>query len=101
MLWSHCSVVFVLNDHPELLTRYLCLIVSAERRVLHPSDCVYSESLTPQGKLVACRRDLTEILVSKGITCQIVLFGLLVLLRFLVASIVSSGMKINNSATFK
>uniref|UniRef100_A0A3Q1J2L7 Rap guanine nucleotide exchange factor (GEF) 5a n=1 Tax=Anabas testudineus TaxID=64144 RepID=A0A3Q1J2L7_ANATE len=35
---------------------------SGERRVLQPSDCVYSESLTPQGKLVACRRDLTEIL---------------------------------------
>ncbi|KAM8841463.1 rap guanine nucleotide exchange factor 5 [Spinachia spinachia] len=32
------------------------------RRVLQPSDCVYSESMTPQGKLVACRRDLTEIL---------------------------------------
>lgn len=38
---------------------------SAERRVLQPSDCVYSESMTPQGKLVACRRDLTEILVCK------------------------------------
>uniref|UniRef100_A0A3B5MYI7 Rap guanine nucleotide exchange factor (GEF) 5a n=1 Tax=Xiphophorus couchianus TaxID=32473 RepID=A0A3B5MYI7_9TELE len=32
------------------------------RRMLQPSDCVYSESLTPQGKLVACHRDLTEIL---------------------------------------
>lgn len=42
-----------------------CLFVSEERRVLQPSDCVYSESLTPQGKLVACRRDLTEILVCK------------------------------------
>uniref|UniRef100_A0A671WM54 Rap guanine nucleotide exchange factor 5 n=1 Tax=Sparus aurata TaxID=8175 RepID=A0A671WM54_SPAAU len=35
---------------------------TGERRVLQPSDCVYSESLTPQGKLLACRRDLTEIL---------------------------------------
>ncbi|XP_053189821.1 rap guanine nucleotide exchange factor 5 isoform X1 [Scomber japonicus] len=35
---------------------------TGERRVLQPSDCVYSESLTPQGKLVVCRRDLTEIL---------------------------------------
>ncbi|XP_074468856.1 rap guanine nucleotide exchange factor 5 isoform X2 [Sebastes fasciatus] len=35
---------------------------TGERRVLQPSDCVYSESMTPQGKLVACRRDLTEIL---------------------------------------
>uniref|UniRef100_A0A3Q3K978 Ras-GEF domain-containing protein n=1 Tax=Monopterus albus TaxID=43700 RepID=A0A3Q3K978_MONAL len=35
---------------------------TGERRVLQPSDCVYSESLTPQGKLMACRRDLTEIL---------------------------------------
>ncbi|KAM6974790.1 rap guanine nucleotide exchange factor 5 [Tautogolabrus adspersus] len=35
---------------------------SGERRVLQPSDCAYSESLTPQGKLMACRRDLTEIL---------------------------------------
>uniref|UniRef100_A0A096LQ70 Rap guanine nucleotide exchange factor 5 n=1 Tax=Poecilia formosa TaxID=48698 RepID=A0A096LQ70_POEFO len=38
------------------------VFVSAERRMLQPSDCVYSESLTPQGKLVACHRDLTEIL---------------------------------------
>lgn len=44
---------------------FLYTVVSAERRVLQPSDCVYSESLTPQGKLVACRRDLTEILVCK------------------------------------
>ncbi|KAM3596955.1 uncharacterized protein V6R79_023450 [Siganus canaliculatus] len=36
--------------------------LTGERRVLQPSDCVYSESLTPQGKLMACRRDLTEIL---------------------------------------
>ncbi|XP_042361947.1 rap guanine nucleotide exchange factor 5 [Plectropomus leopardus] len=35
---------------------------TGERRVLQPSDCVYSESMTPQGKLVVCRRDLTEIL---------------------------------------
>ncbi|XP_008419993.1 rap guanine nucleotide exchange factor 5 isoform X2 [Poecilia reticulata] len=35
---------------------------TGERRMLQPSDCVYSESLTPQGKLVACHRDLTEIL---------------------------------------
>ncbi|XP_061738781.1 rap guanine nucleotide exchange factor 5 isoform X1 [Nerophis ophidion] len=35
---------------------------TGERRMLHPSDCVYSESLTPQGKLVACHRDLTEML---------------------------------------
>lgn len=35
--------------------------------MLQASDCVYSESLTPQGKLVACRRDLTEILVCKDI----------------------------------
>uniref|UniRef100_A0A672HE80 Rap guanine nucleotide exchange factor (GEF) 5a n=1 Tax=Salarias fasciatus TaxID=181472 RepID=A0A672HE80_SALFA len=38
----------------------------SDRRVLQPSDCVYSESLTPQGKLVACRRDLNEILVWKS-----------------------------------
>ncbi|XP_077446301.1 rap guanine nucleotide exchange factor (GEF) 5a [Stigmatopora argus] len=35
---------------------------SGERRTLQPSDCVYSESLTPQGKLVVCRRDFVEIL---------------------------------------
>ncbi|XP_056154444.1 rap guanine nucleotide exchange factor 5 [Lampris incognitus] len=35
---------------------------TGERRMLQPSDCVYSESLTPQGKLMACRRDLTEIM---------------------------------------
>ncbi|XP_028317425.1 rap guanine nucleotide exchange factor 5 isoform X2 [Gouania willdenowi] len=38
------------------------VLQTGERRMLQPSDCVYSESLTPQGKLVACRRDLTEIL---------------------------------------
>ncbi|KAM4597637.1 rap guanine nucleotide exchange factor 5-like, partial [Polymixia lowei] len=35
---------------------------TGERRLLQPSDCVYSESLTPQGKLMACCRDLTEIM---------------------------------------
>uniref|UniRef100_A0A3Q2XVX3 Rap guanine nucleotide exchange factor (GEF) 5a n=2 Tax=Hippocampus comes TaxID=109280 RepID=A0A3Q2XVX3_HIPCM len=35
---------------------------TGERRMLQPSDCVYSESLTPQGRLVVCRRDLAEIL---------------------------------------
>uniref|UniRef100_A0A3P8TIY3 Rap guanine nucleotide exchange factor 5 n=1 Tax=Amphiprion percula TaxID=161767 RepID=A0A3P8TIY3_AMPPE len=48
--------------HHQLCLLLCPLFVSAERRVLQPSDCVYSESLTPQGKLVACRRDLTEIL---------------------------------------
>ncbi|XP_042291248.1 rap guanine nucleotide exchange factor 5 isoform X2 [Thunnus thynnus] len=68
------------HTHPSLEAHELLRIVSlkmdraeedmilavvshtGERRVLQPSDCVYSESLTPQGKLVACRRDLTEIL---------------------------------------
>uniref|UniRef100_A0A3P8QPJ4 Rap guanine nucleotide exchange factor (GEF) 5a n=1 Tax=Astatotilapia calliptera TaxID=8154 RepID=A0A3P8QPJ4_ASTCA len=68
------------HTHPSLEARELLRIVAlkmdraeedmvlavvshtGERRVLQPSDCVYSESLTPQGKLVACRRDLTEIL---------------------------------------
>lgn len=50
------------------LLTYFCsfffsAFVTEERRLLQPSDCVYSESLTPQGKLVACRRDVTEILV--------------------------------------
>ncbi|KAG7281371.1 hypothetical protein CRUP_023522 [Coryphaenoides rupestris] len=35
---------------------------TGERRLLQPSDCVYSESLTPQGRLAVCRKDLTEIL---------------------------------------
>lgn len=51
---------------PRLLHFYpffLPTLVPVERRLLQPSDCVYSESLTPQGKLVACRRDVTEILV--------------------------------------
>lgn len=42
---------------------FLPTFVPVERRLLQSSDCVYSESLTPQGKLVACRRDVTEILV--------------------------------------
>lgn len=54
---------------PALLTSFFPFFFSAfvieERRLLQPSDCVYSESLTPQGKLVACRRDVTEILVRK------------------------------------
>lgn len=44
---------------------FFSAFVVEERRLLQPSDCVYSESLTPQGKLVACRRDVTEILVRK------------------------------------
>lgn len=55
------SLALIVNI-PSLL---LCMCVCVERRMLQPSDCVYSESLTPQGKLVACRRDLTEILVCK------------------------------------
>ncbi|CAL8362270.1 unnamed protein product [Arctogadus glacialis] len=35
---------------------------TGERRLLQPSDCVYSESLTPQGRLAVCRKDLTEVL---------------------------------------
>eukprot|EP00066_Takifugu_rubripes_P017901 XP_011607167.1 PREDICTED: rap guanine nucleotide exchange factor 5-like [Takifugu rubripes] len=68
------------HTHPSLEAHELLRIVSlkldraeeemvlavmsntGERRLLQPSDCVYSESLTPQGKLVACRRDVTEIL---------------------------------------
>uniref|UniRef100_A0A3Q3X5Q4 Ras-GEF domain-containing protein n=1 Tax=Mola mola TaxID=94237 RepID=A0A3Q3X5Q4_MOLML len=38
----------------------LAVMSHTGRRVLQPSDCVYSESLTPQAKLMACRRDLTE-----------------------------------------
>lgn len=53
------------HHHPCLLCPVLHGLVSAERRALQPSDCVYSESLTPQGKLVTCHRDLTEILVCK------------------------------------
>lgn len=48
-----------------LFSSFLRAFVTEERRLLQPSDCVYSESLTPQGKLVACRRDVTEILVRK------------------------------------
>ncbi|MEQ2221661.1 hypothetical protein ILYODFUR_018009 [Ilyodon furcidens] len=68
------------HTHPALEARELLRIVAlkldkaeedmvlavvlhtGERRMLQPSDCVYSESLTPQGKLVACHRDLTEVL---------------------------------------
>uniref|UniRef100_A0A3Q2D0E2 Rap guanine nucleotide exchange factor (GEF) 5a n=1 Tax=Cyprinodon variegatus TaxID=28743 RepID=A0A3Q2D0E2_CYPVA len=68
------------HTHPALEARELLRIVAlkldkadedmvlavvlhtGERRMLQPSDCVYSESLTPQGKLVVCHRDLTEIM---------------------------------------
>lgn len=68
------------HTHPSLEARELLRIVglkldkaeedmvlavvshTGERRMLQPSDCVYSESLTPEGRLVACHRDLTEIL---------------------------------------
>lgn len=46
-----------------MFTFFFSTFVLEERRLLQRSDCVYSESLTPQGKLVACRRDVTEILV--------------------------------------
>uniref|UniRef100_A0A671MG64 Rap guanine nucleotide exchange factor (GEF) 5a n=1 Tax=Sinocyclocheilus anshuiensis TaxID=1608454 RepID=A0A671MG64_9TELE len=35
---------------------------SGEKRVLQPHDSIYSESLTAPSRLIACRRDLTEIL---------------------------------------
>lgn len=61
-----CSYSLALNYHLYLsLLSFLYTCASPERRVLQPSDCVYSESLTPQAKLMACRRDLTEILVWK------------------------------------
>uniref|UniRef100_A0A1A8EPQ9 Rap guanine nucleotide exchange factor (GEF) 5 n=1 Tax=Nothobranchius korthausae TaxID=1143690 RepID=A0A1A8EPQ9_9TELE len=44
---------------------------TGERRVLQPSDCVYSESLTPQGRLAACHRDLTEILPPLIDCCEL------------------------------
>ncbi|XP_050992290.1 rap guanine nucleotide exchange factor 5 [Labeo rohita] len=35
---------------------------NGEKRVLQPHDSIYSESLTAPGRLIACRRDLNEIL---------------------------------------
>ncbi|XP_067267698.1 rap guanine nucleotide exchange factor 5 [Chanodichthys erythropterus] len=35
---------------------------SGEKRVLQPHDSIYSESLVAPGRLIACRRDLSEIL---------------------------------------
>ncbi|XP_059411573.1 rap guanine nucleotide exchange factor 5 isoform X2 [Carassius carassius] len=35
---------------------------SGEKRVLQPHDSIYSESLTAPSRLIACRRDLSEIL---------------------------------------
>uniref|UniRef100_A0A8C1Z080 Rap guanine nucleotide exchange factor (GEF) 5a n=1 Tax=Cyprinus carpio TaxID=7962 RepID=A0A8C1Z080_CYPCA len=35
---------------------------SGEKRVLQPHDSIYSESLEAPGRLIACRRDLSEIL---------------------------------------
>ncbi|KAM8883613.1 rap guanine nucleotide exchange factor 5 [Synchiropus picturatus] len=49
-------------DRAEEDIELAVVLLSGERRLLQPSDCVYSESLTPQGKLLACRRDLTELL---------------------------------------
>lgn len=49
-------------DRPEDEMVLVVASHTGERRVLQPSDCVYSESLTPQSKLLACRRDLTEIM---------------------------------------
>lgn len=56
-------MLFCLVVELELVVSCFSACVPAERRLLQPSDCAYSESLTPQGRLVACRRDLTEILV--------------------------------------
>ncbi|XP_051527010.1 rap guanine nucleotide exchange factor 5 isoform X2 [Myxocyprinus asiaticus] len=36
---------------------------SGEKRVLQPNDSIYSESLVTPGRLIACRRDLNEILL--------------------------------------
>lgn len=57
------KMLFCLVVELELVVSCFSPCVPAERRLLQPSDCAYSESLTPQGRLVACRRDLTEILV--------------------------------------
>ncbi|XP_067112436.1 rap guanine nucleotide exchange factor 5 isoform X2 [Osmerus mordax] len=55
----------IVGQRMERPEEEMMLVVAAqtgEKRVLQPSDCVYSESLTPQSKLQACWRDLTEIL---------------------------------------
>uniref|UniRef100_A0AAR2L3J8 Rap guanine nucleotide exchange factor (GEF) 5a n=1 Tax=Pygocentrus nattereri TaxID=42514 RepID=A0AAR2L3J8_PYGNA len=35
---------------------------SGEKRAIQPHDCIFSESLTPPGRLMACWKDLSEIL---------------------------------------
>lgn len=44
------------------------LFCVTEKRVLQPHDSIYSESLVAPGRLIACRRDLSEILVG---LCQL------------------------------
>ncbi|KAM6959559.1 rap guanine nucleotide exchange factor 5 [Aplochiton taeniatus] len=64
MLESH-ELLRIVSQKMDRAEEEMVLAVaslSGERRVLQPSDCVYSESLTPQAKLVACRRDLMEIM---------------------------------------
>lgn len=41
------------------------LFCVTEKRVLQPHDSIYSESLVAPGRLIACRRDLSEILVGQ------------------------------------
>lgn len=43
----------------------LSLFCVTEKRVLQPHDSIYSESLVAPGRLIACRRDLSEILVGQ------------------------------------
>ncbi|XP_076158259.1 rap guanine nucleotide exchange factor 5 isoform X1 [Alosa pseudoharengus] len=49
-------------ERPEEDMMLAAVTYSGEKRVLQPHDSIYSESLTTPGRLMACRRDLSEIM---------------------------------------
>ncbi|XP_071231061.1 rap guanine nucleotide exchange factor 5-like isoform X1 [Salvelinus alpinus] len=49
-------------DRPEEDMVLVTHTHTGERRVLQAGQCVYSETLTPQSKLMVCQRDLTHIM---------------------------------------
>ncbi|KAL2080637.1 hypothetical protein ACEWY4_024430 [Coilia grayii] len=49
-------------ERPEEDMMLAAVSYSGEKRVLQPHDSIYSESLTTPGRLMACRRDLNEIM---------------------------------------
>lgn len=64
-IYAHDSDITTNNPVVSTDEHIHSLFCVTEKRVLQPHDSIYSESLVAPGRLIACRRDLSEILVGQ------------------------------------